>query len=1316
MKRIKQILTGGAKQTTKHGCKKKWSLTTTLFLWILATTGTAARTDPASITITPDGSTAGQNTTAITATQGTEAAANTWTFTLEPNSTFVAAQAGYNKDNYKFTFPSLAGTITPTVNTANWLHTFTVADAHNEATAVAITNVSYGLRVGITATAASTGKLNTTVGTVTGNATTAGLFTFTVTKNLGAGIVDNDNFKWTAKVNSTDYNFETPAVTGLTLAKPTEAKGSTSYTWTVQIDYNLYNSANPIAIEVDYTETPIAVALAAGTGAIVGTATADNAGLATVAAYTTGSTQGKYGFTVAPTTTAPASEPEDTKEPKFEIKTTTGETPVSFTIVDNIADAGATGLYLAYDYTASSGPYNVTVVGITTPITITVSYTDKPKVTATITPTTANGNKISALAPTAGTATGATRGSLTITPTIAETLTGHEWVFTTGNGATALNANTTPKVVGTYNASGTGHTIQVDNVTADVSIALSYALPPIAVADTVKTTDNLGTVGSGIKNVTTPTRTNGTFQFNFKATIKDEYATGGTFKVYKVTTTTDPNDTETELTAGTTGDYTVTQTDENRTYNVTILKALPDSNKYAVQYSGAKLASQATFQFSRTEGSHPFRFLSAGIGNIVEGKFNVIVKPTYVPRQGTEGSYTLYLTTDDKVGDATVLIAENGTVTVTGSGEDATRKITVHKSEPNEEEVDTFSFTNVTFTKLNVEIKYVAPTIKVTHEKAGLVKTVPIGSPISLINDGTDVYKTGTAPDNITEGFTVVLDDEALENYKGEGKFSFVVAAKLDGDAAYTALAGPVVTYEQNKNAQGELIDYNYTVYVTGLKYVDTKITVGYDTIPAEQLKPEPPTAIPSEKVKEKKDEAVAVIKTEDPGEIIAYKNTEENTWLGVTDEQKDQFVQKGTIIPGEKLATTINIEPAAVSPSPQYVQLSFTGPLSIIPPLKVKDVYITSVKFKVVYVFESSTNSGLRTRAETDTWAEFDAVNEILYVHLVDMDVAVLGDAPSYAQLAPINVVNDAEKVGQTIGQSEWAVTLYEHPINLIPDNGVPGTNYPGYFILEGTYPTDGQLRYKIEGDAAWKPFYTSITTQEIERLANGELLFFAYANYQNVTDNSLDGALADVYIDARGKGLDGANGVGAYIYIYKPKTYATTGENPVVVPRPYAIVAATTNTVALGFSRTAGTTTTGEFTFKVTPEEVLTNGELDFTFTKKGGGTVNPLPAFDPGKPDIDGAFSVRIYNIKVSDIVITVEYKQGVGVEEVSTSKVWSYGKTLFISSTSNGTAKIYSLTGQLVKTVNVNTGVTITELPTGIYLVNTADGKIHKVGVK
>jgi hypothetical protein len=84
-------------------------------------------------------------------------------------------------------------------------------------------------------------------------------------------------------------------------------------------------------------------------------------------------------------------------------------------------------------------------------------------------------------------------------------------------------------------------------------------------------------------------------------------------------------------------------------------------------------------------------------------------------------------------------------------------------------------------------------------------------------------------------------------------------------------------------------------------------------------------------------------------------------------------------------------------------------------------------------------------------------------------------------------------------------------------------------------------------------------------------------------------------------------------------------------------------------------------------------------------------------------------------VSDIVITVEYRQGVAVEKVATSKVWSYGNTLFISANNTGVAKIYNLTGQLVKTVNVNTGITITELHKGLYVV-TLNNVNTKVTVK
>jgi hypothetical protein len=56
-------------------------------------------------------------------------------------------------------------------------------------------------------------------------------------------------------------------------------------------------------------------------------------------------------------------------------------------------------------------------------------------------------------------------------------------------------------------------------------------------------------------------------------------------------------------------------------------------------------------------------------------------------------------------------------------------------------------------------------------------------------------------------------------------------------------------------------------------------------------------------------------------------------------------------------------------------------------------------------------------------------------------------------------------------------------------------------------------------------------------------------------------------------------------------------------------------------------------------------------------------------------------------------------------------------LYITAAATGNAKIYNLTGSVVKTIAIAAGQTAaTSLPTGIYVVVPGDGKTYKVVVK
>ena len=67
------------------------------------------------------------------------------------------------------------------------------------------------------------------------------------------------------------------------------------------------------------------------------------------------------------------------------------------------------------------------------------------------------------------------------------------------------------------------------------------------------------------------------------------------------------------------------------------------------------------------------------------------------------------------------------------------------------------------------------------------------------------------------------------------------------------------------------------------------------------------------------------------------------------------------------------------------------------------------------------------------------------------------------------------------------------------------------------------------------------------------------------------------------------------------------------------------------------------------------------------------------------------------------------------EIGGENVWAYGNTLYIKAEAAGRASVYSLSGVLLKQIDVNAGLTTETLERGVYIVEL-DGKHHKVIVK
>jgi hypothetical protein len=101
-----------------------------------------------------------------------------------------------------------------------------------------------------------------------------------------------------------------------------------------------------------------------------------------------------------------------------------------------------------------------------------------------------------------------------------------------------------------------------------------------------------------------------------------------------------------------------------------------------------------------------------------------------------------------------------------------------------------------------------------------------------------------------------------------------------------------------------------------------------------------------------------------------------------------------------------------------------------------------------------------------------------------------------------------------------------------------------------------------------------------------------------------------------------------------------------------------------------------------------------------------------------DLDGnVYKVRIRTVRENiDIKIESTTRKGTGNATIAaTSKVWASNGAIYVTQAANGDARIYNLTGALVKIVPYISGETVTaQLSKGLYLV-VADGKTWKVVV-
>ncbi|MDR0796085.1 MAG: hypothetical protein LBE79_08575, partial [Tannerella sp.] len=104
--------------------------------------------------------------------------------------------------------------------------------------------------------------------------------------------------------------------------------------------------------------------------------------------------------------------------------------------------------------------------------------------------------------------------------------------------------------------------------------------------------------------------------------------------------------------------------------------------------------------------------------------------------------------------------------------------------------------------------------------------------------------------------------------------------------------------------------------------------------------------------------------------------------------------------------------------------------------------------------------------------------------------------------------------------------------------------------------------------------------------------------------------------------------------------------------------------------------------------------------------------------GVPNENGEYVYTLRTVKTQPIFIYIGPKVlgPVANESIDKAAVYSFGNTLYIRVAAEDIATIYSITGALVKRINVPEGGTSQPLEKGAYIVTLKDGSVHKVMVR
>jgi hypothetical protein len=106
--------------------------------------------------------------------------------------------------------------------------------------------------------------------------------------------------------------------------------------------------------------------------------------------------------------------------------------------------------------------------------------------------------------------------------------------------------------------------------------------------------------------------------------------------------------------------------------------------------------------------------------------------------------------------------------------------------------------------------------------------------------------------------------------------------------------------------------------------------------------------------------------------------------------------------------------------------------------------------------------------------------------------------------------------------------------------------------------------------------------------------------------------------------------------------------------------------------------------------------------------------------GTKNQNGEYEYLLRNI-MQDVIITIgpgfastpSNNPGTGIADINSPNVWAHKNTLYIKANKDDIASVYTVTGQLVKKIELEKGNTATTLVRGVYIVTLKNGTVHKI---